>query len=741
MRNLTGRLRGEWIVVQMSNNGRNHNGTVAGRSLEILDQLLRHMGVSDSSDDVLRRAVAVTRERMGASVGVAFLRDGRRSGHSTTVVQGACSDEVIAQMLDCDAAIAHGHDWRVVYRRAGRDELRGSDRPIGGLAACLKVPLVANEIGIGALVLGWEQGEPAAVDSDLWAVVGQVVGLGVENSRLYQEMQHRLRQSAALYKVSRALSSTLELDSLLSLIVRLARDNIPKASDGVLHLLDNSSGRLHPRAHTWPVEDRRPDFCGRTDMRRGKGIAGIALADGEVVNVPDVTCDERYIKGGSRPVMSMLVAPMRLGDRSIGTLSVDSTQRDAFTEQDEHLLMTLATQAAVAIDNARLVRDLQQSLAELESAQEALVQSEKLSAIGQLVAGVAHELNNPLQAVIGYAQLLQANQVDDQMRHDLDRISAQAQRAAKIVQNLLTFARQRKADRQRVSINDIVERVAELRAYQLRMDNVEVVLDLEDGPLETVADGDQLQQVMLNLVNNAHDAIRSAREAGEIRIVTRQRGQRIVVSCRDNGPGLSAEVKRHLFEPFYTTKDVGEGTGLGLSICYGIVSEHQGRIWAESEEGVGTTFYVELPVVPEPVGSKQRQPVSASGCGQGKRVLIVEDEQDVAQLLRRVLTADGHAVTLAKDGNEALAKLAMEGEDGLDLLISDIKMPGLGGAALYKRLKRDYPRLLKRMMIVTGDMMDPATQGFLRETGLPYLSKPFEMNDLRQKMAELLGAD
>jgi two-component system NtrC family sensor kinase len=201
---------------------------------------------------------------------------------------------------------------------------------------------------------------------------------------------------------------------------------------------------------------------------------------------------------------------------------------------------------------------------------------------------------------------------------------------------------------------------------------------------------------------------------------------------------LAPEVRRHLFEPFYTTKDVGQGTGLGLSICYGIISEHHGKIWAESTEGGGTVFHVELPVVQEPVGVGRQASAEMVAPSPGRRVLVVEDERDVAQLLRRVLVADGHTVILAEDGNEAVEHLQALGEDGLDLVISDIKMPGLGGPALYKRLKRDYPSLVKRMVIITGDMMNAATRGFLRETGLPYLTKPFGLDDLKFKMTELL---
>jgi len=362
-------------------------GALPPRSLEILDQLLRHVGASDSADEVLEHAVAIARQHTGARWGLAYLHDGRAEGPSLTIVQGDWDNDADAQAFSAYALAAQAERWQVAYCTAADSPMREGQRPPANLAGWLVVPLVANEVNIGALVLGWREDPPESVDADLWEVVGQIVGLGVENSRLYQEMQNRLRQSSALYEVSKALSSTLNLDDLLSLIVRLATDNIPKASAGVLHLWDERSGRLHPRAHTWSVEDSRPDYRGQADMRPGKGIAGTALETGEVVNVPDVSLDDRYIKGGSRPVASMLVAPIRLGDRSIGTLSVDSTQRNAFTQQDEHLLMTLATQAAAAIDNARLVQDLQQSLADLKNTQEALVQSEKLSAIGQLIAG------------------------------------------------------------------------------------------------------------------------------------------------------------------------------------------------------------------------------------------------------------------------------------------------------------------------------------------------------------------
>jgi two-component system NtrC family sensor kinase len=438
----------------------------------------------------------------------------------------------------------------------------------------------------------------------------------------------------------------------------------------------------------------------------------------------------------------MLVAPLKLGDRHIGTLSVDSNRPNAFSSADERLLMTLATQAAGAIDHARLVNDLQQSLLDLKATQAQLVQSEKLSAIGQLIAGVAHEMNNPLTAVMGYAQLLLTTEgIAEDIRYDLSKIYSQAQRAAKIVQNLLTFARQHKAERQLVDVNEVLERTLELRAYQLRVENIEVSTRLGQCPFSTMADPSQLQQVFLNLINNAQDAMTSYRGGGHLTVVSEAHGKVIRVRFIDDGPGLLPEVRQHLFEPFFTTKDVGKGTGLGLSICFGIISQHGGRIWAEGEQGKGATFIVELPLaetVPAAGYPPEDTPVPAA---KSRRVLVVEDEEDVAALVARVLSEDGHDVVLASDGQDALHKLAEARKlrMSFDLVLTDVKMPGLSGPALYEHIRQQEPFLSQRFIFVTGDTVSTETQRFLQEVGLPYLSKPFTINDLRRVMLQVFG--
>jgi len=574
-----------------------------------------------------------------------------------------------------------------------------------------------------------------------WELLSRLIGLGVANAQLRQEMERQLRQSQTIYEISRAFVATTDLDELLNLIVHSAVETIEKADNCVLHLFDEETGELLPRALSFvgsvPAEKR-----GKSRMRIGQGVAGLALELGQVLNVPDVSHDPRFIRVNcSRPFASMLAAPLKLGDRRIGTLSVDSKEPHAFTSTDERLLMTLATQAAAAIENARLVRDLQQSIHDLKATQAQLIQSEKLSAIGQLIAGVAHELNNPLTAVMGYTQLLQATEsLDEQVLQDLNKIYLQAQRAAKIVQNLLTFARQHKAERQLIDVNEVLERTLELRLYQLRVENIEVTKKLAPGSLSTMADPNQLQQVFLNLINNAQDAMVEYRGGGHLLITTERKDDKILIKFSDDGPGLSEEVKKHLFEPFFTTKEVGKGTGLGLSICFGIVSQYGGRIWAESEEGKGATFIVELPVAQGDALFEEQETLEAPPpLPKHKSVLIVEDEEEVANILVRILSQDGHQVLVAHDGNQALEHLARAHSEGIhfDLIISDIKMPGLGGFELYKHIQEKEPHLTEKIIFITGDTMNVNTQRFLQENHLPYLAKPFTIHEFRQVTAQM----
>ena len=367
-----------------------------------------------------------------------------------------------------------------------------------------------------------------------------------------------------------------------------------------------------------------------------------------------------------------------------------------------------------------------------------LLQSERMASVGQLVSGVAHELNNPLTGVTGFAQLLLARDLDDQTRHDVEIIYSEAERAAKIVENLLSFARRRKAQKGLADLNTLLQRVLELRSYDLRVKNIELELDLDPRLPRTMVDPDQIQQVFFNIITNAEHAMLSARGKGKLKVRSRADQGYVRLSFSDDGIGISADNLRRVFDPFFTTKEGGQGTGLGLTISYGIIDDHGGRILVESRAGKGATFTVELPIVegpelPPPEREvEKRAPVEIS-----RRVLVVDDEENILALLRDVLTSDGHRVDTAGNGEEALAFLA---EHGYDLLITDIKMPGMSGQALYQRVKQMDSELASHTVFITGDTVSPETRTFLQRIDNPCLAKPFKVRDVREIVDRLLGS-
>ncbi len=366
-----------------------------------------------------------------------------------------------------------------------------------------------------------------------------------------------------------------------------------------------------------------------------------------------------------------------------------------------------------------------------------LLQSEKMSAVGQLVSGVAHELNNPLAGVMGYTQLLMTRPLDAKIRSDLERVFSEAQRAAKIVQNLLTFARKRKPERRFLGINGIVEKTLELRAYELRVSNIEVKTDLEPDLPCTLLDFHQMQQVILNIVTNAEQAMLEAHGRGRLSIRTRVVGGQICLRIEDDGPGITPESQQRIFDPFFTTKPAGQGTGLGLSICDGIVKEHGGTLRVLSPPGHGATFIVELPILggdevmrPEP---DARTPAPQA---RGRSILVVDDEASIQDILVEVLTGDGYQVDTAGSGTTALAKMEKR---SYDLIISDLKMPGVSGAELYETMRATRPEQAERVLFTSGDTVSPVTNDFLRRHGHVALVKPFTFDDLRAALERFFG--
>lgn len=396
----------------------------------------------------------------------------------------------------------------------------------------------------------------------------------------------------------------------------------------------------------------------------------------------------------------------------------------------------------------RMTASLQTSRAELERAmqqvkttQEQLIQSEKLSAVGQFVAGVAHELNNPLTAVVGFSELLQSMSTDEKVRGHLDRIGKSAQRCHKIVHSLLSFARQHTPERKLVELHTVIEEVLDIMAYELRTSGVTIVREFAPGLPQIMADPHQLQQVFVNILNNARQAIEPVQREGRIVIRTLQRDGKVVVEFQDNGPGIRADHLARIFDPFFTTKPVGKGTGLGLSLCYGLIQEHGGRITARSELGQGATFAIELPRATEPAAAVVVMDAATTGnervtrgAASGKTVLVIDDEQWILELARELVSAEGHAVETAQGGQQALELL---GRRTFDVVVSDWKMPGLNGVRLYEHLRATDPATAARVVFMTGDVVSDTFQEFLRANSLTCLSKPFARGEFRAAIAKV----
>jgi PAS domain S-box-containing protein len=463
------------------------------------------------------------------------------------------------------------------------------------------------------------------------------------------------------------------------------------------------------------------------ELAGSPSLVGQVAASGQPEWLHDVATDptfQRQQVARAAGLHTGMAWPVLVGSEVAGVLEFYTTEALAPNPTLLEAMVQIGTQLGRTIERERAAAQVLQQ-------QEALLQREKLAAMSTMLANVAHELNNPLASIVLQTELLREDVGQGSLAEPVAEITQAAARCERLVRQFLALARQHPPERTTVTLNTLVAETVEILAYPLRLDNVTVHLHLDDQVPPLWGDPHQLQQVLLNILTNAQHALRAAPGAREITITTQYdpAQHRVTLAVADTGPGIPSALQTRIFEPFFTTKPPGVGTGLGLPLCRGMVEAHGGTLEVSSAPGHGATFRLTLPVGAVPASPSAPPSADEGGAVRGQTILVVDDEVSLANGLARLLRRDGHTVDTVANGRLALAHL-----DGrvYDLILCDVRMPELDGPSFYRLLERQQPHLCSRLIFLTGDTLEPATQAFLEASGAPCLLKPFAIAEARR---------
>jgi PAS domain S-box-containing protein len=545
-----------------------------------------------------------------------------------------------------------------------------------------------------------------------------------EKKRSEDEMRRRNRELNALNAMAVIATQSFDLDEILNLTLRQVI-SLFGAETGSVYLAAEPEGTYRRRAGWGPRSEARVRMA-EVAFREGLGDL-VMRSRAEVVtqdflpHLPAAVVE--FICADRLPYWIWVVLWSK--DKPIGVMGIASREDRHYSSNDENLLVAISRQLATTIEKVQLYEETCRAYEDLRRTQEQLLQSEKMSAVGQLISGVAHELNNPLTAILGYAQLLEGAGLDPRSADYVRKLFKQAQRTHRVVQNLLSFARQRKPQKQEVDLRKVLEESLTLREYDLKVNNVSLEREIPEVVPSVVADPHQLEQVFLNIINNALDAMVEGSGSGVLKVRVFKKDAYVCVEFDDSGPGIKDPSR--IFDPFYTTKSVGKGTGLGLSICYGIVKEHGGEIVARNREEGGATIAVRLlasekPALPETVAPTRRESLLAG------RVLLVEDEEAVMEFERDVLVGAGAEVTTSMSVEDTQQRLR---NGSFDVIVMNGRMPGgCSAREMYEWIAKNCAGMEKGLLLTFSTVTDAETRSFLHEHGVPSLAKPFEVADL-----------
>jgi PAS domain S-box-containing protein len=554
-----------------------------------------------------------------------------------------------------------------------------------------------------------------------------------EKKRIEDEMRRRNRELNALNAMAVIATQSFDLDEILNLTLRQVI-SLFDAETGSIYLSDSDETTFRRRAGWGQRSEQRARF---TAVEFTDGFGDLVMRSRTEVltaeflpHLPPLVAE--FVKADGPG--SWLWVLLWSKDSPIGIMGISTREARDYNSNDENMMVAVGRQLATTIEKVRLYEETCRAYEDLRRTQEQLLQSEKMSAVGQLIAGVAHELNNPLTAILGYAQLLESEGLGDRAADFVRKLFKQAQRTHRVVQNLLSFARQRTPQKQEVDLRRIVDETLALRDYDLKVNNILLQRETSVEVPAVTADPHQLEQVFLNIINNAVDAILEGGKGGRLKVRIQSTDGQVRIEFLDSGVGIKDP--NRIFDPFYTTKTVGKGTGLGLSICYGIIKEHGGDITAHNRPEGGAVVEVRLPASgrvaePEPAGVGSKRELAIEG-----RVLLVEDEEAVLEFERDVLTGAGAQVVALMGLEEVKTRLRSE---TFDAVIMNGRMPGGWSAPdAHRWIGAACPGLEKKLLFTFSSIADTEIRNYLQANQIPSLVKPFEVADLISQARRML---
>jgi signal transduction histidine kinase len=528
----------------------------------------------------------------------------------------------------------------------------------------------------------------------------------------------------AIREVLTAIRQRKRVEEILEMVLSYSSD-LGSAAHGSIVTIDHNAQKLiitSVRGDDWTLEKQ---MC---QLGLGEGLTGHVALTGKPYLCSDTRVDPNYFPLFDN-VRCELIVPIIVEERVWGLINLDGLTPDAFDDSTLSTVALLAELAAFAIK-------LRLDLTEQERLQRHLIQSEKLASLGETIAGIAHEINNPLTSILSNAQLLALRRGGPADEASINSIVLEAKRTADLVKNLLAFSRKESKKREVIGVNELIKQAVNLKRYQLRVNNIQLISEPCEISYPVLVTAQQMQQVLLNLLNNAEQAIAKTEHPGIIRVEGGRRGDTVFITVTDNGNGIPAHVLPFIFDPFFTTKNLGEGTGLGLSIAHTLIENHGGTISAKSEPG-NTVFTIELPMARSPkmpAESKETQPLPTPPTKKMKRlgrVLVVDDETAIVDAICEFLDLQNVTTDKANDGEEALKLLNV---NRYDAIISDIRMPGVDGPQLYERAVAMDSEYANRFLFMSGDLVRDSTQGFVSSLNCPCLAKPFALQVLYQNL-------